>query len=58
MAGSEAGNVLHHSLHSLGGGRARAALRSLTEEIGGWKGLTSWAGGVLVHREATEPGSR
>lgn len=58
MAGSEAGNTLHHSLHSLGGGRARAVLRNLTEEIGGWKGLTSQAGGVLVHRQGTEPGSR
>lgn len=58
MAGSEARNTLHYTPHSLGGRRAGAVLRRLTAETGGWKGLTSRAGGVLMDGQSTGPESR
>ena len=57
-AGSEARNTVHHTLHSLRGGRAGVVLRRFTAETGGWEGLTSRAGGVLMHGQSTGPESR
>lgn len=57
-AGSEARNTLHHTPHSLRGGRAGAVLRRLTAETGGWKSLTSRAGGMLMYGQSTGPESR